>query len=65
MSNRLIGVIGVLWGGGILLFRLLSGGQAQAKGAYAAGQGIGWIFGLVLFLVGIYYLARTPRKSSE
>jgi hypothetical protein len=65
MSNRLIGMIGVLWGGGLLLFRLLSGGQAQANGAYAAGQSAGWVFGLVLFLVGIYYLVRSPQKSSK
>jgi hypothetical protein len=65
MSNRLAGAIGVFLGGGILLYRLLSGGQAQAKGAYAAGQGFGWIFGLVLFLAGIYYLAGSPQKSSK
>lgn len=63
MSNRFIGVISVLWGGGLLLFKLLSGGQAQANDAYAAGQSAGWIFGLVLFLVGIYYLVRSPQKS--
>jgi hypothetical protein len=65
MSNRFIGAIGVLWGGGLLLFKLLSGGQTQANGAYAAGQGMGWIFGLALFLVGIYYLVRSPQKSPK
>jgi hypothetical protein len=65
MSHRLIGVIGVLWGGGMLLFGLLSGGQAQVKGAYAAGQSVGWLFGLVLFLTGIYYLAKSPKKSPK
>jgi hypothetical protein len=65
MSNRLIGVIGVLWGAGILLYGLLSGGQAQAKGAYAAGQSAGWLFGLVLFFLGIYYLVKSPKKSPK
>jgi hypothetical protein len=65
MSNRLIGVIGVLWGAGILLFGLLSGGQAQVKGAYAAGQSVGWLFGLVLLLAGLYHLAKSPKKSPK
>ncbi|HEV7378048.1 MAG TPA: hypothetical protein VGN95_25430 [Pyrinomonadaceae bacterium] len=65
MSNRFIGLIGVLWGGGLLLFKLLSGGQAQGNGAYTAGQGMGWVFGLALFLVGIYYLVRSPQKSPK
>jgi hypothetical protein len=65
VSYRLIGAIGVVWGAGLLLFNLLSRGQAQAQGAYAAGQGLGWIFGLVLFLVGIYYLVRSPQKSPK
>lgn len=65
MSNRLIGVIGVLWGAGILLFSLLSGGQAQVTGAYAAGHSVGWLFGLVLLLAGIYYFAKSPKKSPK
>ena len=65
MSNRLIGVIGVLWGAGILLFWLFGGNQAQVKGAYAAGQSVGWLFGLVLLLAGIHYLAKSPKKSPK
>jgi hypothetical protein len=49
----------------MLLFGLLSGGQSQAKGAYAAGQSAGWIFGLVLFLTGLYYLVKSPKKSPK
>lgn len=67
MSNRFLGLIGVLWGGGILFFGLLNRGGSQAgeKGAYAAGQTVGWIFGLVLFLAGIRYLAKSPGKSPK
>jgi hypothetical protein len=65
MSNRLLGTLGVLWGGGILLFGLLGGGKVEGKGAYAAGQTTGWLFGLLLFLGGIYYLAKSPSKSPK
>jgi hypothetical protein len=65
MSNRLLGTIGVLWGGGILLFGLSGGSHVKGTGAYAAGQTTGWLFGLLLFPVGIYYLAKSPTKSPK
>ncbi len=65
MSKRLIGAIGVLWGGGILLFGLLHGSGTKEASAYAAGQTAGWIFGLVLFFAGIYYLAKSPSTSPK
>jgi hypothetical protein len=58
-KNRVLGLIGVLWGGGMLLARLARGaGEAAANGAYAAGQTVGLIFGALLFLVGLYYLIK-------
>lgn len=65
MSNRFIGAIGVLWGGGILLFGLNGGGDQAQGAAYAAGQAVGVIFGLFLFLAGIYYLTKSPGKSPK
>jgi hypothetical protein len=44
MRNRIIGGIGVLWGGGILLYSFVEG-VPQGRGAYAAGQKTGMIFG--------------------
>ena len=41
-KNRILGAIGVLWGGGMLLARLArDAGDAAANEAYAAGQTIG------------------------
>jgi hypothetical protein len=58
-KNRILGAIGVLWGGGMLLARLARGaGDAAANEAYAAGQMVGLIFGALLFLVGLYYLIK-------
>lgn len=65
VSNRFLGIIGVLWGGGILLFGLLNGGHDKGGGPYAAGRSIGWLFGLVLLVAGIYYLAKSPNKSPK
>jgi hypothetical protein len=57
--NRVFGLIGVLWGGAVLLVRLAGGGQHTAvNGAYASGQSAGLIFAGLLFLVGLYYLVK-------
>ena len=65
MRNRIFGAIGVLWGGGLLLFQLLSGGQTQAKGAYGSGQTGGLIFGGLLLAAGMYYFIKSLSKSPE
>lgn len=53
MKNKILGVIGILWGGGILFNWLNAGGGG---GAYGAGQGFAALFGLVMFLAGVHYL---------
>jgi hypothetical protein len=65
MYQRLLGVVGVLWGGGIFLSGFLSRGQAGGSGAYATGQSSAWIFGLLLFLAGIFCLIKSPSKSAK
>jgi len=58
-KNRILGLIGVLWGGGMLLARLARGSSAAAANeAYATGQTIGLVFGALLLLVGLYYLIK-------
>ena len=54
MKNKVLGGIGILWGGGIL-FNWLNGGGGGG-GAYGAGQDFAAIFGLVMFLAGVHYL---------
>ncbi|HWZ63362.1 MAG TPA: hypothetical protein VNX02_10100 [Steroidobacteraceae bacterium] len=55
MRNRILGAIGVIWGGAVLL-NWYRGSGAHGSGAYAAGYSTGVIFGALLFLVGGYYL---------
>jgi hypothetical protein len=64
MRNRIMGAIGVLWGLGLLLWKLLSSGQAQEQGAYGAGQTGGLIFGGLLLAIGMYYFFKSPSKST-
>jgi len=62
MRNRILGGIGVLWGGGILVSTFMKG-TPQGQGAYAQGQMFGIAFGALLFLVGLYYLVKGPGKA--
>jgi hypothetical protein len=69
MRNVIMGGLGVLWGGGILLYALLSD-SPRAGGAYGAGRTAGTVLGFLLFVAGAVYLVlgimnlmqqRTPR----
>jgi len=58
LRNRILGAIGVVWGGLILLGRFASERPVEGTGSYAGGQMIGLIFAVLLLLVGLYYLIR-------
>ena len=63
MRNRIFGGIGVLWGGGLLVSKLISGQLVSGSGAYAGGQLAGLVFAILLFGVGLYYLIKGGSKS--
>jgi hypothetical protein len=58
LRNRILGAIGVLWGGLILLGRLKGGHAVQGAGAYAVGQAVAVVLAVLMVLVGLYYLVR-------
>ncbi len=62
--NQVFGFIGVLLGGGILVFSLLRGGP-QGSGAYAGGQFVGMGLGGLLFVVGLVTLISEATKSGR
>jgi hypothetical protein len=62
MRNIVGGAIGLLWGGAILIRFLLQGGP-KGQGAYAAGEWIAVVFGLLLLSAGLYYLIQGLREK--
>jgi hypothetical protein len=70
MRNLISGIIGLAWGGFILLAALLRGGP-QGEGAYYAGQICALVMGILFFFGGAVYLflgirellADAPRKK--
>ena len=65
MRNKIVGGIGVVWGGAVVVSGLLRG-QAESTGssAYQTGQMTGLIFGGLLFVMGLYYLLKGGKKSA-
>jgi hypothetical protein len=56
--NRISGFIGTVWGGAILASKMSGSTQAAQSSAYAAGQTVALVFGIVLFGAGLYYLVK-------
>jgi hypothetical protein len=61
MKNRLLGLIGILWGG-FLLFNLLTGNIVQ--GAYSAGQAGAILFGVSSFIAGLRFFIRGDGREA-
>ena len=64
MRNRILGAIGVLWGGAMLLRAYLAGGPV-GSGAYRDGQITALVFAALLVLVGGYYLVKGDGRSQS
>ncbi len=57
MRNRILGLIGTVWGGGIL-YRAHQKGLTEGNDAYASGELVAVVFGGVMLLAGLYYLVK-------
>jgi hypothetical protein len=64
MRNRIVGGIGVVWGGFILVSAIVRGGP-QGSGAYAAGQTGALVFAVLLVIIGGYYLLKGGQKAAS
>lgn len=64
MKNKILGVIGILWGGGILVYGLLHR-EGTGDTAYQSGQTAGLVFGAILLIVGLFYLVKGLRKGRD
>jgi hypothetical protein len=63
MRNKIMGGIGIIWGG-VILLRALFGSSEPSAGAYKAGQTGGLMFGVLLLVVGLYYFFKAAPKKA-
>ncbi|WP_369649421.1 MULTISPECIES: hypothetical protein [unclassified Variovorax] len=59
MRDKIIGAIGIVWGGGMLLKWLMSGPPAGI-GGYQGGQTAGALLGAVMLVAGLYRFFKRP-----
>jgi hypothetical protein len=65
MNKQLIlGLVGALWGGGIVLNELTRD-HSTTSGAYESGRNMAMIFGAAIFVAGVRALYIWTRRRAE
>lgn len=64
MKNIILSVIGIIWGGAIVIRWFLSGAD-EGSGAFQTGQGFAAIFGAVILGLSIYNFFRKPKEKKD
>jgi hypothetical protein len=62
MVSRIFGLIGMVWGGAVVLQYFMSDSQPTGNSDYQAGQTGALIFAGCMAIVGAYYLFRSSRR---
>jgi hypothetical protein len=65
VRNLISGMIGILWGGALILARIF-GGSPSGSASYQSGSWFGTAIGVAMFAAGIYYVRKglLARKAS-
>jgi hypothetical protein len=62
MKNKILGVIGVVWGGGLLVSALTKGVPVPTS-SYGTGAFVGFLFGVALLAAGVWTLASRHQRT--
>jgi hypothetical protein len=60
--RRVVGGIGVLWGGALLYQHLTRAAHERFDTAFMAGRVVAYALAGTVFVAGLYLLLRTPRS---
>ncbi len=63
MRKRILGTIGVLWGGAMVAGHVLEGATLDYSSAYAVGQSTGLILGALMLLAGAVSIVNSFRAA--
>ncbi|MGH8710499.1 MAG: LPXTG cell wall anchor domain-containing protein [Burkholderiales bacterium] len=55
MRNKIFGGIGILWGGAIVIWWLVTEAPESGSAAYQSGQYAAVVFGVLMLLAGLYF----------
>jgi hypothetical protein len=62
MRNLVSGIVGVLWGGAIVVYGVLN--PPEGSGAYANGGYAALVVGVLLLAGGVYYLRKGLKERA-
>jgi len=65
MRNIVFGLIGMIWGGAILVGKLLGGGSTEGSSSYEAGGVAALVFAVLLLIAGAYYLRKGLQERAS
>ena len=63
MRNKILGAIGIIWGGLIVGNKIIGGSHTGGSDAYQAGQTGAVIFGAIMLIAGPYYFFKKPTQK--
>ena len=63
MKAKILGVVGLVWGG-VILIRFFFFSLYEVNPAYKAGRYSALIFGFIIIILGIYSLFKKKRMDS-
>lgn len=61
MTNWVSGITGILWGGGLIIFRVFEK-IPEGQSFFTTGRIVGLILGIFLFVYGIIFIKRALRQ---
>lgn len=64
MKNKILSIIGILWGGGIVLRWLISGPSA-GNAANQSGQEFAVILGVLILGFSLYNFFKKPKEETK
>lgn len=63
MWRRVLGAVCVVWGGALLFQHISRARTEHFNSALMAGRLLAYVFAAVVFLLGLFLLLRSPRKT--
>lgn len=65
MKYLILGIIGIVWGAGIIVNGMLNGNPQTGNQVYQTGQNTGLIFGAILIVAGILAIVKWKKDKTK
>lgn len=59
--DRIFGLIGIIWGGAVILYRLFGSVPAGAAEGYTLGRNISFVLGVFMLILGLIFFFKRQK----